>query len=384
MTLRVMFYVQHLLGIGHVVRALRITRALKANGFDVLLIMGGMPVDGMDLSDINVVQMPPVQSGTDGFTDLIAENGQAADERFWTERTNLLISRFRDFKPDILLIEAYPFGRRQMRFELLPLLSEVAKRDPKPVVAASIRDILQENRKQKRLEETVDILNQYFDLVLVHGDERYNQLEETFPLAHKIKSDIVYTGIVSGPQPLPASDSFDIIVSAGGGAVGGALLQASLKAQPLTSLAGKRWLFVTGPNLPRADFENLKKAASANIRIERYRDDLAALFYTAKISISQCGYNTVADILRAGCASVVIPFAAGGETEQTRRAEALYNQGRLTFVRENTLTPETLVTAFEEALTLNINDQASNMRLDGADNSTAILRSFVQKRLSTP
>ena len=37
----VFFYVQHLLGIGHIARASRIANALQANGFDVVLVTGG-------------------------------------------------------------------------------------------------------------------------------------------------------------------------------------------------------------------------------------------------------------------------------------------------------------------------------------------------------
>jgi predicted glycosyltransferase len=43
---RVLLYVQHLLGIGHLVRASRIASALKDAGFDVAVVMGGMPVSG--------------------------------------------------------------------------------------------------------------------------------------------------------------------------------------------------------------------------------------------------------------------------------------------------------------------------------------------------
>ena len=44
MTPRVFFYVQHLLGIGHLRRAAVLARALAAGGFDVLLVSGGAPV----------------------------------------------------------------------------------------------------------------------------------------------------------------------------------------------------------------------------------------------------------------------------------------------------------------------------------------------------
>ena len=197
----------------------------------------------------------------------------------------------------------------------------------------------------------MDILNRFFDLVLVHGDQRFNKLQDTFPFTDRIEADIVYTGVVAGKTPPLPDETYDVIVSAGGGAVGEQLLMASIDARPLTSLAEARWLFVTGPNLPQAAFENLQRKAAPGITIERYRSDLDALLFKAQISISQCGYNTVADILQAGCACVVIPFSTGGETEQTRRATAFQAKGRLTMVSEQEISPAALKQAFEQALT---------------------------------
>ncbi len=66
------------------------------------------------------------------------------------------------------LTETFPFGRRQFRFELLPLIEWVASQSRIKLVC-SIRDILQ-HRSEKREAQTVDIIKQYFDAVLVHAD----------------------------------------------------------------------------------------------------------------------------------------------------------------------------------------------------------------------
>jgi predicted glycosyltransferase len=55
---RVLFYVQHLLGIGHLARASRIARALTQDGFDVTMVTGGMPVPGFPGPNINHVALP--------------------------------------------------------------------------------------------------------------------------------------------------------------------------------------------------------------------------------------------------------------------------------------------------------------------------------------
>ena len=57
--MKVMFYVQHLLGIGHLVRASRIASALVSDGQDVTMVTGGMAVDGFPAAQIANIQLPP-------------------------------------------------------------------------------------------------------------------------------------------------------------------------------------------------------------------------------------------------------------------------------------------------------------------------------------
>ncbi len=47
----------------------------------------------------------------------------------------------------------------------------------------------------------------------------------------------------------------------------------------------------------------------------------------ADVSVSQAGYNTVADMLVARCRAVLIPYAQDGETEQSDRAGLLEARG---------------------------------------------------------
>ncbi|MBV9635491.1 MAG: glycosyl transferase, partial [Methylobacteriaceae bacterium] len=213
-------------------------------------------------------------------------------------------------------------------------------------VAVSIRDILQRNRKQARSEQAVEIVERNVDLVLVHGDPRLVRLSETFPLADRFSARTVYTGMVA-PEPdgLAPVSEHDVIVSAGGGAVGGALLHAALAARPRTELTDARWLVVTGPNM-QADAEAAaRRLAGEGVSFARFVPDLPQRLRGATLSISQAGYNTVADVLAAGCRSILVPFAAEGETEQTDRARLIQARGRAIMVEESSLDADRLVAA---------------------------------------
>lgn len=378
---RVLFYVQHLLGIGHVVRAARIARALSANGFEVKIAFGGRDVAAMDWGGAELVHLPALSAGPEGFGALVDANGAPVSDDLKAVRCALLTGLVESFSPDIVLIEAYPFARRIMRFELRPLIAAARKLYPRPLIVSSIRDILQEGRKPERITETLELVQTLFDAVLVHGDERFAPLDASFPEASEIAAKLHYTGIVAPEPAEPASGPhFDVIVSAGGGAVGGALLAAAAKTMPMSPLGNKKWLFLSGPNLDDAAFDALARNLPENAILERFRADLPALFASAKLSISQAGYNTVADVLTARCRSVLVPFSTGGETEQTRRAELLAAKGQAAWVAETDLTPASLLAAIDRALKLKSLSDAELPDVNGAKRSAEILDRLLRQR----
>jgi predicted glycosyltransferase len=67
------------------------------------------------------------------------------------------------------------------------------------------------------------------------------------------------------------------------------------------------------------------------------------------VAVSQAGYNTVADVLSAGCASVLVPFEGEAEKEQLLRAKALACEGRAEIVHESELDAVRLADAIARA-----------------------------------
>lgn len=368
---KIFFYVQHLLGIGHLARASRIASAAARHDLDITVVTGGVPVDGFPAPELKHIALPAIASGDAGFSGLVDSEGRPVDNAFQAMRRQALLDAFRSSKPDIVVIEAFPFGRRQVRFELLPLLDEIMAMPDRPRVACSLRDILQQRTKPGRDEESVALIERYFDHVLVHGDPDFIRLEETFPLASGIAGKIVYTGMVSAPPPPPPSEGFDVIVSAGGGAVGAGLVKAAAGAA--RRLPGNlRWALISGPNLPQADYDEIARTKPANAELFRFRQDFASLLTSAKVSVSQAGYNTVCDILRAGCGSVLVPFTTGGETEQQVRAERLEAKRLASIVAEETLTADEMTRAIEVQLSAGRRPE-HGLDLEGADRTAEIL-----------
>ena len=369
----VFYYVQHLLGIGHLARASLIARALAGAGCDVTMVLGGCPVPGFPDASLRTIYLPSLRAGAGGFSELVDDNGNAVCDEFCARRRDELLSAFSAIRPEILIIETYPLGRRQMRFELDPLL-EAARQAPwSPLVVCSARDILQEGRRPERIDEAVAILQRSFHVLMVHGDPQFIDFAATFPRAGDISAMTEYTGLVSGPvQPL-AGPGFDVVVSAGGGAAGRDIMRAARAAQPLSALHKASWCFLTGPNLPGDVVAELSAGLPANVSLVRQRSDFRALLAASRLSVSQAGYNTAADVLRARCRSIMIPYARGIETEQTRRAGLLAARGLVDVLAENNLTGASLAALIDRTAARPAPALENLPALDGAARSAQIL-----------
>ena len=71
--------------------------------------------------------------------------------------------------PDVLITEQFPFGRTQLRFELVPLLETARSLRPRPLIVSSVRDVVRRSVSATRVSQTIETLS-LFDLVLIHGD----------------------------------------------------------------------------------------------------------------------------------------------------------------------------------------------------------------------
>ncbi len=348
---RVLIHAQHLLGIGHLQRAAALARALAARGCTVTLLSGGMPVPDLNAGGACLVQLPAVKSADALFSGLVDGEGRPADAAFLAARRRQVRDAFDRAAPDVLVTETYPFGRRQLRGELEALVEAARARRPRALIVASLRDILQTGRKPERLAEAVARVRRDYDLVLVHGDTRFAGLEETFPPAPAIADRCIHTGFVDTapetgrPSTTAGVGAGEVVVSAGGSAVGRQLFATAIQARAAGVAADRPWRLLVGGDLPEPAFQDLRAKAGGLATVARARPDFRALLRGAALSISQAGYNTVVDLLATGVPAVVVPFAAGGQTEQAFRARRLAALGLAVAVEPDSLAVATLASA---------------------------------------
>jgi predicted glycosyltransferase len=382
---RVLFYVQHLLGVGHVKRAAAIARA-AAELVDLHVALGGEPVLLAEFGRATVHQLPAARAEDLTFKSLLNDDGQPIDDAWRARRKAQLLGLAASVNPEVLLVEHFPFGRGKFAFELLPLFEQIRARADRKILC-SVRDVLVEKDDEAKSNKILRLLRQWFDGVLVHGDRNVIPFAATFPAAAAVEDLLEYTGYVvdgsgttrgrgvsQGSSTRPKDRGAEIVVSIGGGAVGKELLQVALAAAQSGALAARHWRLLAGDNLPEPVFQALRAKASgdARVTVERARPDFRQLLAGAGLSISQAGYNTVMDILVAGCPGLVVPFAADAESEQLFRAREFERRGLLRVLEEGQMSPTSLVAAAEVALAAR-DTRAHAINLDGAHGTAAAL-----------
>ena len=356
--MKIVFYCQHVLGIGHLFRSIEFCRALARH--QVILITGGPGTDAALPPHVTEARLPALEMDRE-FQGLRA--GAGADlEGIRRMRREHLMTLFEVARPDLFLVELYPFGRKAFRFEIDPVLEAMAAgRLPHGGVVCSVRDILVEKKDPGTHEaRAVSVLNRFFDAVLIHADPRLVRLEETFSRLNEVTVPLVYTGFIT---PTPAADARQrlrtalgltaadrlIVVSAGGGSVGMPLLEAAVRAARSLKPARKTLVQVfTGPFLPERDFQQLTRAAGEGTVVARFTSDFLSYLAAADLSVSMAGYNTTMNLLAARVPALVWPFAQNHE--QRLRSERLERRGALQLLADADLEPARLAALMDRRL----------------------------------
>jgi len=71
-----------------------------------------------------------------------AAAGVDVDDALRARRRTALLAAFAETRPDAVILESFPFGRRAFRFELDPLSAAVRETGPRPRLICSVRDIV--------------------------------------------------------------------------------------------------------------------------------------------------------------------------------------------------------------------------------------------------
>jgi predicted glycosyltransferase/GT2 family glycosyltransferase len=375
---RVLFYSHDALGLGHFRRTLAVAEALTRQVPKAArLLLTAMPADGgFDLpTTFDYVRMPGLDKRR--LFEANPDKEPGAPESVLAVRKAIIAATVDSFAPHMMVVDSAPAG---LAGELLPILQRDYSNRRRPRFVLGMRDITygsEQTRQEWERTGSFELLEHVYDLILVYGSPAiFDPIQEyAFPPAVAAKT--IFTGYFRRPEALRAApeirrqvgatDAPLIVVSAGGGLDGAALVGAFLEAMRSGFLPGVVASVVAGPQMPAPEFARLADLAARlpDVTFVKFRNDLESHVAAADAVVTMGGYNSVWEAVGAGKQPIVIPRHSRLD-EQLLRAQRLSAQGLATVILPQDLTPVNLAEAITAELTRSVTP-ALTLDFDGLD-----------------
>lgn len=344
---KILIHCQYVYGIGHLVRTSKLASGLS-DRFDVFILNGGEVVPNFELPEtVNFIQLPAIFKQEKSEYLSTVDTSITLNECF-QRREKIIINSVEKIKPDILITEHFPFGLL-FEAEVLKLITKVKNVNPSAKILSSVRDLIESGTGGKRDDYVCDLINNWYDMILVHGDEKFAPLSKSFPKMSKINVPIVHTGYVVRPIPKMEIrvDFPTIIASVAGGRLGNELLDAIIGSH-ITLKAKKKHKLILFSGAFQKDFkyyqEKVSSLQSDDITIHMFdsREYLKCLSI-ASLVISLGGYNSILESVSANKKMLVYQREfAGGNEEQNLRINLFQRTGYMDIITPADLKKEKL------------------------------------------
>ena len=334
---RIAFYSHDTQGLGHTRRNIALAGALVAAhpGTDVLLVTGNPEACLLPLPrQTDVLTLPTIRKTASGG---YASRSLASPlEMVLDLRARMLEATLGSFAPDLLVVDKVPAG---VGGELLPALATLRAQGGTRVVLG-LREVLDSPDVAVRewaAAGTTETLRDHYDAVWVYGDpDVYDPVGE-YALPADIASMVSYTGYLGAgrtegmrPRTRPRArvrpPAGPYVLCMVGGGQDGQQLAETFAAAPLP--AGHRGVLLTGPFMAPAARAAITEAARDDGRLEvhEFVSDCDDFIGGAAAVVSMAGYNSVCELLAAGCPTLLVPRVHPRE-EQLLRAQRLAARG---------------------------------------------------------
>jgi predicted glycosyltransferase len=324
---------------GHLRRAMEVARKLSET-FDVTVVLGDAGPGDVEIpKGIETVLLPALGMDLDTNVVDIARSQDLRDRI--VARRDAMIRVFERLKPRVVAIENFPFNQHGLRGEILPLVERARNGVYGESLVVCMTDgilIGGVEKEESRADMAAELLDRYFDMVVVQSDPVFARLEEFFQPRNTLHTPLYHTGFVTreaDDAPVTEDMALDtILVSAGDGEYGGPLYSAAIEAHKILRPTLPRPMkIVAGEKLPEDDWQELLSLGDnvKDLIIERTVPDLRSEMASASWSVSQCGYNTAVNAIRTRTPSLFVPSGNGKRQEQLVRAQRLvyWGAGRL-------------------------------------------------------
>lgn len=342
-----LIHCQYVYGIGHFVRTIELARSLSQS-FNVTIFNGGEAIPNYCLPpNVRCIQLSAIYKREHDDSLIPVDPTQDLDTCF-SSRLLQIKQVLSHIVPAIIITEHFPFGLL-FEAEVVAIIDLVKQANLQTRIVCSVRDVIESSKGGKSDDHTCELLNVYYDAILVHGDERVVPFSSSFPLADRIRVPIINTGYIvkKVPEVRPAPGLPNILVSIGGGRLGDELLYATINAY---KIAVKQWrhrlIIFTGAF--QKDVEHLLHF------IEKDEQELLSVHnfdeinYRKALSVASgiiClgGYNTLLEAISARLPVLVYERKfLGNNEEQSLRLQFFERYGLVRVLRPDDLRIERL------------------------------------------
>jgi predicted glycosyltransferase len=392
---RILVYSHDAYGLGNTQRMLEIVRHLSSLTYSVLLISGSPMIHAFRIPrGVDYIKLPGVvrtekrrnvvKSLKMGYADVIRL------------RANLILRAALGYRPDLILVDKRPLGIGN-ELELALTALHCVHRPPRTVLL--LRDIL--DVPQSTIEEWESaayhqVIDDFYDKVLIVGTEEVFDAVHEYRFPDSTARKVEYCGYIGRALPaksieqirseLRISEEPLVLVTAGGGADGYALMSAYLRGKARRGKTRFWSLLVAGPEMPswrRSDLSAIALRCS-DVMLKEFSDELMAYMNAADVIVSMGGYNTVCELLTLKKRAIIVPRAVPVK-EQCIRAARLHALGLARAMRPSEITPTALLDAVDEELATNGKPYPplQGFRLDGLLHLAESIERLFGKKPST-
>lgn len=367
--MRGLFYCQPVLGLGHLLRSIYISKSL-VNFFEVDFLHGGYKmIETPPLKRFYFLQLPPIwlKDPTD-LSRLEDPYGKHSLQEIFELRWKKLEPLFEN-PYDFIITEMYPFSKKTFAKEIDTLIQKVKKRNPSCLVICSFRGVYDPLPPEREIEIVKKIFEEY-DYVFSHSDERLIPLDDFFQMASAIKQKLIYTGFVSNPEEFKAVRKKQIVITMGAGSYGEELPRIVATIAPL--FPDYTFLFGLGPKTPPNLRKSLEERSVSNIKITGFIDNFCQVLSESALSIS-LGGSTLGDVVKTKTPALVYPER---NLEHLLRAKKFEEKGAVKVLRKEDLTLSGLKKIMEEVLHAPYRDP--DIDVNGAQNTALAITKLIK------
>jgi len=359
-TSRLLIYSHDSFGLGHLRRCRAIAHDLVARyaGLSVLILSGSPIIGSFEFkSRVDFVRVPGVIKLRNGDYTSLKLNINL--EKTLEIRQSIIAHTARIFDPNLFLVDKEPLGLRGEVEETLDLLNRRGTR-----CVLGLRDVMDEPRALYRewsRKGVYPALERFYQDIWVYGlPEIFDPISE-IPGMRRFADRLSFTGYIERTVSewdrlapgLQLPDDPYVLVTAGGGGDGAALIDWVLRAYEADPTIAYPALLVFGPFMHFEQRRAFQERADrlANVFATTFEANLEALYQRAAAVIAMGGYNTFCEILSFDKPALIVPRTIP-RREQVIRAERAARLGLVRVLLEQGDNPtEQMVEALHEIAT---------------------------------